>query len=80
MLEQVSPQSRVNVLNDPRPHSGWELESAQWAAARAAQDFDRLQHTNADRHMLELAERRYRNALGLLQRIRTLLNDSSTAE
>jgi hypothetical protein len=62
------------------PAGGWELESAQFAAARAGRELARLRALNPDAPALDRAERRYRRALQLLQRIRTSLNDSSTAD
>lgn len=59
---------------------GWELESAHFVAARAGLQLARLRESRASGAEIDCAERRYRNALHLLQRIRASLNDSSTAE
>jgi hypothetical protein len=67
-------------LDTKQPRGGWELETAHFVAARAGLQLARLRESNANRTQLAHAERRYRNALNLLERIRASLNDSSTAE
>lgn len=72
--------SSINSVGTAQPRGGWELESAQFVASRAGQELARLRASNVDASDLDRAERRYRCALHLLQRIRTSLNDSSTAD
>ena len=70
----------VAPIDTNQPRGGWELESAHFVAARAGLQLARLRESRASGAELDCAERRYRNALHLLQRIRATLNDSSTAE
>lgn len=70
----------VDPVDKDGARGGWELESAQLVAAHAWLQLARLRASRADRSEIEHAERRYRNALHLLQRIRTGLNDRSSAE
>jgi hypothetical protein len=63
-----------------QPPGGWELESAQFVAARAGLQLARLKALRANKVELDHAEHRYRNAMRLLHRIRAGLNDSSTSE
>lgn len=67
----------INSGGAAQPLGGWELESAQFAASRAGQELASLRASGVDASDLDCAERRYRCALHLLQRIRTSLNDSS---
>lgn len=70
----------VEPVDKDRPRGGWELESAQFVAAHAELQLARLRASRADRSEIEHAERRYRNALHLLERIRAGLSDRSSAE
>jgi hypothetical protein len=70
----------IEPVDKDRPRGSWELESAQLVAARTGLQLAMLRASRADRSEIEHAERRYRNALHLLQRIRASLNDSSNAE
>lgn len=72
--------NQVNAAGANQPLGGWELESAQFVAARAGRELARLKASKADGSELDCAERRYRSALHMLQRIRSNLNDSSTAD
>lgn len=63
-----------------QPSGGWELESAQFAAARAGLQLARLKASRTNEVELAHAEQRYRRAMRLLHRIRASLNDSSTSE
>lgn len=67
----------IDCVGTVQPRGGWELESAQFAASRAGQELASLRTSGVDVSELDRAERRYRVALNLLQRIRTSLNDSS---
>ena len=81
---QIGGANRTGTAVEPgdkdRPRGGWELESAQFVAAHAGLQLASLRASRADRSEIEHAERCYRNALHLLQRIRAGLNDSSSAE
>ncbi|HKQ12648.1 MAG TPA: hypothetical protein VJT80_04400 [Steroidobacteraceae bacterium] len=70
----------VDQLDTNQPRGGWELETAHFVAARVGLQLARLRASTASAVATDHAERRYRNALHLLQRIRASLNDSSTAE
>lgn len=72
--------SPLDPVGKNQPCGGWELESANFVAARAGLQLARLRASRASGAELDRAERRYRNALQLLQRIRAGLNDSSTAQ
>lgn len=67
----------INSVDAAQSRGGWELESARFAASRAGQELASLRASSVDASDLDRAERRYRFALHLLQRIRTSLYDSS---
>lgn len=77
---EIWTSNSVAPVGSSQPPGGWELESAQFAAARAGCELALLRASRPDAANLARAERRYRNASHLLQRIRASLNDSATAD